>query len=423
MKLTDDQLDALDLMKKGFNVFLTGPGGVGKTFVIQYYKEYCIQHNRKIAITSMTGISALLLNGVTLHSWAGIKRGNETIKSIKSKPYYLKRWTSTYALVIDEISMMSRELFEMLHDLACNLRQSQRPFGGLQVIILGDFGQLKPVDSNSLVFESLIFNNFKIVHMKTIVRQKGDAQFIKILNNIRLGILDSETQKLLESRLCSSDNIPKRPDGILATKLSATNADINTLNQEELQKLGTPMTNYPAHFFLKLEALIKVPSEVFKAKIPGQISRAPDDLILAPKAQVLLLINLDFNAGLVNGSRGIVLNCSTNFITVQFLNGEIRDILHHSWEVHDNNKIIGEKHQFPLILAWATTIHASQGSTLDFAELNLGSSIFEAGQAYVALSRLKSLDSLYISQLDYTRIKADPRVIEFYLKIENIKPV
>lgn len=425
MKLTDEQLDALDLMKEGRNVLITGPGGVGKTSIIQYYQDYCIQRERKIAVTSMTGISALLINGITLHSWAGIQKGDErdiTILAsrIKNKRHYMKRWKETYALVIDEISMMSRELFETLEALARLLRQSPRFFGGLQIILSGDFGQLRPIDSNALIFESPLFNpNFKIFHMTTIIRQKGDMPFQNALNKIRLGLIDSEIKALLESRLYPSDAIPQRPDGIIATKLSATRNDINALNQEELEKLGTPKTVYLSEFMLYHPEPRIVPIEVFKAEIPYQVSRAPDHLILAPKAQVLLLINLDFAAGLVNGSRGIVLECQPNSVKVQFLNGEIREITSYTWEVKKDKKIIGEKNQIPLILAWATTIHASQGSTIDYAELNLGSSLFEPGQAYVALSRIRCLSGLYISQLDYTKIKADPRVVQFYQKLNN----
>lgn len=416
LTLTPDQQKAIEIIKSGKNVFITGPGGVGKGEIIRYYKRICLQ---TIAVTSMTGVSALLIEGNTLHSWAGIGLGTKTVielvKKIKGSNALRNRWKNVKVLVIDEISMMSPLLFEKLEEIARIVRGNDEPFGGIQLILSGDFAQLRPIDSDKYCFESERWSVCidEIVYLQEIIRQT-DPIFQNCLNEIRLGIITDDTINILQSRVKAKLKVLP---GLRPTRLYSKRLDVNTINEYELSKISDPVHEYDDKVVI-IPNKNKAISQQYRQFLIDKIHkscRVLSKLRLAKNAQVMLLTNLDQDANLVNGSRGVVEDFDeAGYPIVKFANGIITAIHPHSWTLEDENNVIVEKVQVPLMLAWAATIHSSQGSSLDLVAVNIGQSIFEYGQAYVALSRVRTLEGLRIVDLDCKRINCHPKVKEFY---------
>lgn len=417
--LTEKQEYAINLIKQGKNIFITGPGGVGKGEIIRYYKRIC---TRPIAVTSLTGISSILIDGQTLHSWAGIGLGTRTtvelIKKIKGSKPLNSRWNGTQVLVIDEISMLSPELFEKLEEIARNVRHNDAPFGGIQLILSGDFAQLKPVDSKDYCFQSERWDACidETVYLDQIIRQQ-DSVFQKCLNEVRLGSITEETKEILKSRYKAKLKVLH---GLKPTRLYSKRVDVNSINDEELSKI-----TFEIHeFYEKINisstrgSFISENHRQFLIDRINKSCRVLPTLKLAKTAQVMLLTNLDPGSNLVNGSRGVVEDFAEDgFPIVKFANGIKTIIKPHSWILEDERQVCVEKVQVPLILAWAATIHSSQGQSLDLVSINLGQSIFEYGQAYVALSRVRTLEGLRIVDLDFSRMVCHPKVKEFYEKL------
>jgi ATP-dependent DNA helicase PIF1 len=414
IKLTKKQNEAYSLMEKGTSVFITGPGGVGKTSLIktfvQVYKE-----SKIIGVTSTTGISALLFGGTTLHSFLGIGLGTGTIDSISkkifSRSYLGKRWRELEILIIDEISMLSPVLFDKLEAVARIVRHNELPFGGIQLILSGDFLQLPCINSNEFCFEASTWKSCiqNTVYLTEIMRQK-DLIFQNCLNNIRLGFLPKETRKILSSRVGVQ---LKNNHGILPTKLYSTNRDVDYINNQELDKLEKLDLdfyeyNLETHFYQGESKNRKYIKEKYK-----KYCTAKETLHLCVGAQVMLLHNLDNSSGLVNGSRGVVTKFVDDIPVVKFLNGKEVIIDYHTWECEEADRKIMKIIQIPLKLAYAISQHKSQGSTLDYAEIDL-SNCFEYGQGYVAISRIKNIDNLSIIDIDFNKIVAHPTALEYY---------
>lgn len=376
---------------------------------IKVYKQ-----NKIMGITSTTGISALLFGGTTLHSFTGIGLGTSSVESIVKKiytrPQLRKRWTDLEILIIDEISMLSPQLFDKLENIARRVRRNDEPFGGIQLILSGDFCQLPCINSDDFCFESKTWGKCidHTVYLTEIMRQK-DREFQECLNNIRIGLLPEKTIKLLNSRL----NVRlKNEFGIKPTKLYSTNYSVDYINNKELDKLAK---KDPDFYEYNMEFYV-YPGTKNKEHIIEKYKKscnAPDNLQLCIGAQVMLLWNLDTDGGLVNGSRGVVTNFINDVPVVKFLNGRELIIEHHIWEMEENDKKVLRAIQIPLKLAYCLTIHRSQGCSLDYAEIDL-SNIFESGMAYVALSRVKSIKGLSIVGIDLDKIKAHPKAVEFY---------
>jgi ATP-dependent DNA helicase PIF1 len=413
IKLTEKQIEAFSLMDQGYNIFLTGAAGSGKTMLIKtfisLYKE-----SKIIGVTSTTGISALLFGGTTLHSYLGIGLGTGTIESITKKIFMFswlrKRWNDLETLVIDEISMLSPELFDKIEEIARIVRRNKKPFGGIQLILSGDFCQLPCVKSEDFCFEAKSWDtciNYNI-YLTEIMRQT-DKEFQDCLNNIRIGLLPKNTKKILESRIGVE---LKNEFGIKPTKLYSTNYSVDYINRNELDKLDTELYEYDMETIVypgcKNKALVVEKHKKYCAAV--------DLLQLCVGSQVMLIYNMSIENGLVNGSRGVITQFINDIPIVRFLNGEERVIDYHVWEVEENDKKIMKMIQIPLKLAWAFTIHKIQGCTLDYAEIDL-SNCFEYGMSYVALSRVKNLNSLSIIDIDFEKIKANPKAIDFYKKL------
>lgn len=418
INLNKKQNEAYEMMIKGYNVFITGMAGTGKTSVVKMFYQIA-KYNKKIGITSTTGISALLFGGSTLHSFTGIGLGNGSVFSLTQKiqknGFMRNRWRKLDILIIDEVSMLSPVLFDKLEEIARIIRKNSKPFGGIQLILSGDFCQLPCVQSEKFCFQSEIWDNcvHKTIYLNEIIRQK-DTAFQKVLNNIRIGNITQDVIDLLESRV---DKNLDNSYGIKPTQLFSTNASVDYINEQELDKL----TEISDVEFFEYEMELEIPKKTKTYLVEKYLKScsAVDQLQLCVGAQVMLLHNLDIDNGLVNGSRGIIVDFVEDLPIVKFLNGTQTFIDYHTWEIEDNDKLIMSITQIPLKLAWCLTIHKCQGVSLDYAEVNL-ENIFEYGQAYVGLSRIKNIEGLSISGLKIDKIKAHPEAVAYYKKLSIV---
>lgn len=429
MDLNEAQTAAFQAVKSGRNIFLTGPAGSGKSFLLQTILKWGAVTGKHIAVTALTGCAALLLgfSAKTLHSWAGIGLGRDTAEkladAIKRSPSSKARWRKTSILIIDEISMMTPELFEKLDGIGKLVRASAAPWGGIQLVLCGDFLQLPPVVRGlsgetaigRFAFESPAWKTANLdPHVLTKIERQTDAAFQTLLNECRIGEPSAASIAVLQSR----QHLDWKSQTIRPTLLFSRNADVDSINEKNLAALQKPLRMFDAHTAIdRSDPTLEVPTgERLERVLEKLDSDAPymPHLELCVGAQVMLLFNKDIEAGLVNGSRGVVIDfrISDGVPIVQFLHGDPIAVEAHGWASADFPAVV--RLQIPLRVAYAVTIHKSQGATLDCALVDIGSTTFEYGQAYVALSRVRNLESLYIWNLDPARIRAHPTVIRFY---------
>lgn len=447
--LSPDQQYAYDKFVQGENILVMGPGGTGKTQLVKQMVQFTKQINKNIQVCAMTGCAAILLNcnARTIHSWSGIrlaKGSNEKVISevIKNKKA-MAAWKKASGLILDEVSMLSKKIFEIIEAVARIVKKSSLPFGGMQVIFTGDFFQLPPVgthgepDTELFCFESpvwsTVFKPENQIELTTMFRQT-DPKYIEILQQIRKGNLDNENRDLLQTYLHRDLTTEHTP-----TKLFPIRSKVDYINNMMFAKLidkefvfelvrRTDCTTF-------IESGKPIPTDTIQRvkqmsiqekeyELDHLTANIPCTQVLRLKkgAVVMCIVNLDMDQSICNGSQGIVIDMNENGPLVKFSNGVLKWISPHYWQSEENPCIaIG---QYPLILSWAITIHKIQGATLDMAEIDIGMSIFEYGQTYVALSRIKSLEGLYLSAFQPERIKANPKVIEFYRKWSALaKPV
>jgi len=427
MQLNKGQTDALDVIETGQNVLITGQGGVGKSELIKKVRILYEERGKVIHVTALTGIAALNVKGSTLHRWAGIglgdKKPDELLRKVRRHPKGKANWLNTSILIVDEVSMLSPELFTKLDYIGKNLRRSDSVFGGIQLIFCGDFCQLGPVKVDAYCFESLLWEqcNFVICHLTENMRQ-SDALFQKMLSEIRMGYASNETKEILRSRIGATVGT----DEIQPTRLYSNRASVDEMNIKALRKLTTPEN--PTQLF---EAYDNVTdgsyNEEQRENYIGMLEKccqARKELYLKVGAQVMLINNLDPDAGLVNGSRGVVtsfefINENERRPVVKFLNGISLLITHAVWDFEIDDLTTVSRSQLPLILAWGMTLHKCQSMTIDAIEIDLGDTIFAPGQFYTGLSRVRSLEGLSITQLNFDKLICDPKVREFYEKLEK----
>ena len=420
--LDEKQQKVINYCKKGKNIFVTGPGGTGKSFLIKELLKYFISEGKKIAVCALTGVSAELLgcNAKTIHSWSGtgiLKGDLEKIIDNIYKREKDKKWLSTDVLIVDEVSMMNKKLFESLDEIGKLIRKINKPFGDIQLIFLGDFYQLPPVgddhdmDTYKFCFESDLWKKtfHKTIVLTKIYRQK-DKIFSKILNSVRKGVISHEDFDILSKRInkkCDKD-IP-----IIAPKKRF----VNRVNEDRLDSLQGDILSYEFSYVRTEDYDYDTDPEIEQCAKNSLLADINQIIHLKIGAKVMCTCNLitEGEYQIVNGSQGIVIGLSGELPIVSFNNG-LTQIMDYQLTMSDEVEGLGIK-QIPLMLSWAITIHKSQGITLDSAIIDIGSGIFRAGQAYVALSRVKCLEGLILKDINAQKIWANQKVKEFY---ENI---
>lgn len=444
ISLSTEQEIAFNKYKRGLNVFITGPGGTGKTELIRTIYRDAIESEKRIKVCALTGTAAILLEckASTVHSFSGIGLGNGTteaiIKKIQNTPSSRSNWRSTEILVIDEVSMMSQKLFDLLDYIGRTIRRNSRPFGGIQLIFSGDFYQLPPVckdiDDNpgkNFCFESeqwletFHFNNHvELIH----IFRQNDDNYRKILNQIREGKIKKSSYNFLKQFV----DRPQVDLIIKPTKLYPTKNKVDNINSNELLKLTGEDVEFNIKYIYDLQMTEK--QKILRLNyrdeeittefmyLQGNMRCAPS-YTLRVGCQVMCIVNIDINDSqpVCNGSQGIVVGFNEkNFPIVKFQKGQFDKVMvPYTWQ-SENIPGIGVS-QVPLILAWALTIHKSQGATMDCIEVDAGSGIFECGQTYVALSRVRDLAGLYLSAFDVSKIKINRKVQDFYELLKQHK--
>jgi ATP-dependent DNA helicase PIF1 len=442
---------ALQCYENRENIFLTGPGGTGKSSLIRFMVETSNQRNDNVQVCAMTGCAAILLNcnATTLHSWSGIKMAKgkncEIITNIKNNKKVASTWRKTNILILDEVSMLSVRTLELLNEIAMVVRNNKKPFGGMQLVFSGDFYQLPPIGdaedgSGQFCFQSPLWNElFPIdnhIELTKLFRQK-DPVYKRILNNIRCGVIEKEDMVLLKNRLQVQYD-KEANNGVVPTKLYSTKASVDKINQQEFDKLTTP--SYEYHIIQKEDCISNLDSgkpfsTPFIEKHRKQITKMQKEmefryltenspiekmLCLKEGANVMCTVNLDIESGICNGALGVITSFAQSVSgpphpVVLFSNGVKREFHIKYWQSEEYPILaVG---QIPLKLAWAMTIHKSQGATLSMGEIDIGNTIFECGQTYVALSRIQSLEGLYLRAFNPTKIRVNTKVQDFYRKI------
>lgn len=423
MKLNDGQQRAFEAIKSGRNVFLTGQAGTGKSELIKVIKEYYESRGQVCGITSLTGNSAMILKGTTIHRWSGYGigkyKGQELLEKTRKNRFAMKNWKSTHLLVIDEVSMMSPDMLDALDFMARNIRRVNRPFGGLQLLLSADMCQLPPVKTDAYCFESKTWAlcDFDIHYLRENMRQ-SNREFQAVLAEIRMGVVSDAGRALLQSRLHAKVGTAD----IIPTKLFPKRASVDTINMSKLKELikdDNKPEVFPAIDYY--QSTVQVDERYKKEHIEmlNKSCQAKTRLELCVGAQVVLIHNLDIDAGLCNGSRGVIIGFEELRPVVRFMNGIEMIIQFHDWEVKLNDQTSICRRQIPLILGYAMTIHKAQGMSLDCVEVDLGLDNFADGQFYTALSRVRTVEGLSISDLDFSALKCDHKVLAFYKAIES----
>jgi ATP-dependent DNA helicase PIF1 len=439
MVLSEEQLRAIRAVEDGKNVFITGSGGVGKSQVSKYIIASLKEKGKPFAVAAPTGIAAVPLGGVTMHSLLGVGPDEGSVDSIvsqiSSNKEKLQKWCTMKTLLIDEISMMHPIFFCKCDKVARKLRsQSSLPFGGIQIVLVGDFFQLPPVDRDvpkdekpsvedahpRFCFQVPVWKELNLVtiELTKIFRQK-DQTFVAALQRARFGEHTRNDVDLLQSRVEAGLDCK---DGIIPTRLYSYNVDVDKINTERLEELNGEEKTYRYTIHSRNSSNRnerskddKKHDKKIKSYINQILKKPPVEQVIRLKedAQVVLLANIDIEQELVNGSRGIVGEFSPEGLPiVKFTNGVTREIRQHKWESKDFDVEIVYV-QLPLKLAWALTIHRCQGMSLDRAIVSMRG-IFSPGQAYVALSRIRTLEGLSLKDFDPRSIKAHPQVAHFY---------
>jgi ATP-dependent DNA helicase PIF1 len=459
--LSIEQQCALQQFEDGDNLFVTGEGGTGKTLLIRHLVKSAHSNHHKVQVCALTGCAALLLecNARTIHSWSGIKLGkgdpNDIVTSILYNHAARNAWRTTDVLIVDEVSMMSRRIFDLLNHVGKRVRGSSKPFGGIQVVFVGDFFQLPPVSKqddeegdDQFCFESAdwtdIFPMDNHIVLNTMFRQ-DDLTFRRILGNIRMGKIEEDDVMVLKEYVERAYD-KESHGGVIPTKLFPTKNKVEAINKQMFEELDgeshtfmftskTNCTKYldgsdkdiPPAILAKCRKSLNPQRTTYEVNSLAENTPCVKVLELKKGANVMCTVNLDLDNGICNGSIGTVVgfreseegSLSKKMPIVLFSNGRTVIMTEKYWQSEDYPTVaVG---QFPLCLAWAITIHKIQGATLTMAEIDIGSGVFECGQTYVALSRVKNLNGLYLSRFDPKKIKTNPKVKKFYDSIPLVE--
>lgn len=393
---------ALDILKTGANVFLTGEPGAGKTYVINQYINWLEAAGLKVAVTASTGIAATHIGGMTIHSWSGIGIKDALspydLDQIAGREKIVKRAKSAQVLVIDEISMLDGKVLDMVDQVLRTVRQSGEPFGGMQIVCIGDFFQLPPVtrqgDMMRYAFESTAWQNMKplICYITEQYRQE-DEMLLGLLGSIRRNEIEDDHYTLLQEQteIAYEDLEP--------TRLYTHNADVDAVNHQKLIELPGGAKRYTMQGTGRKQLVEGLAKNCL----------SPEQLILKEDAMVMCTKN-NFEAGYVNGTLARVVRFEEGFPVIETTAGKQILIKSTTWELTEDKKVLASIEQLPLRLAWAITVHKSQGMSLDAAEIDL-SKAFVYGQGYVALSRVRSLDGLKVTGMHPNALQVDPKIV------------
>lgn len=399
------QEQALDILKTGANVFLTGEPGAGKTHVTNAYVAWLEAAGVPVAVTASTGIAATHIGGMTIHSWSGIGvRDTLThgdLEQIAGRERVVKRLEKAQVLIIDEVSMLDAKQLDMVEVVARTVRRSDEAFGGLQVVLVGDFFQLPPVTKQGEVMRYAFISHAwerarpLVCYLHEQYRQ-ADEQLLSLLGDIRRNQIEDDHYMLL------SEQTEIAYEDIEPTRLYTHNADVDSVNATRLSELGGPSRTFSMQSTGSkpmVEALVRT-------------CLSPQQLVLREDAMVMCTKN-NFEAGYVNGTLGRVVSFDHDdgWPIIETAAGKRVTIRPASWEVAEDGKVKAAIEQVPLRLAWAITVHKSQGMSLDAAEVDLSRS-FVYGQGYVALSRVRSLQGLKVLGMHQNALMVDPRVVE-----------
>jgi ATP-dependent DNA helicase PIF1 len=397
-----EQQKALNTIIEGNNVFLTGAGGVGKSYTLSNVISWARDNGKKYAVTATTGSAAVLINGRTIHSYLGIGLGVKSAEQLACKVLAFKptanKIKNLELLIIDEISMMDADLMNKIDELLKIIRKSNRAFGGVQVVFVGDFCQLQP-PKGAYCFTSSSWKRAdpKVIVLKQSMRQKDDTDFQELLNALRFGkCSDTIIQKLDTTKnnsFCGS---------VKPTMLYCRNVDVDHINEKNFQEQ------------LKKETRVVI----YKAKYSNALAESwcesckiPKEFKLCVGCQVVCTWNIDLDGGIINGTRGIVKGMFDKSVVIELVNGRNVVIDYIKATNQDCEKCFVE--YLPLKLAWALTVHKSQGMTLDCVVVNL-SGVFACGQGYTALSRVRNMSSLQVHNVSKRCFKTDYDVLSFY---------
>jgi len=399
------QKTALDILKSGKNVFITGSAGTGKTYLLNQYTQYLKERRVYPTIVAPTGIAASHLGGQTIHSFfaLGIRDSIDEgyVDFLLDKKYLKTRFSKLKLLIIDEVSMISPEIFSSMDLILRGFKGTDAPFGGVQVVISGDFFQLPPISKvpkeKRFAWQSPVWKalDLQTCYLQEKFRQDDD-RLIQVLDDIRLGEISASSEELLASRHEKELSIGT------PTKLYTHNVDVDRINLDELDKLE----GEPKLFVYESKGSQKNIEKIFKSSL------VLEELALK-KGAVVIFIKNNLEAGYVNGTTGTVLSFSPidNMPIVRTTEGLKIKLDLEDWSLeNDSGKVTATVSQVPLRLAWAITIHKSQGMTLDAAEIDL-SKTFETGQGYVALSRIKNIEGLRLMGLNTMALRVDPLIL------------
>lgn len=425
--LNNKQQLAVDQTINGENILITGPAGTGKSYTIKHIIELLQGNGKKIGLTATTGTAAFIIGGQTIHSFMGLGIDDRSIADIfikiKNRSNIYKTLGELDVLIIDEVSMLDTILFEKISEILCYVKSHflkdtellNKPFGGIQIILIGDFCQLAPVNGIYCFLSKLWERaNIKVILLEELVRQNDDILFQQILQIIRKGKCTDNIIKVL--------NVLKNTqfdDEIIPTKLYPKNVNVDKINEIEILKLK--------------EAGNK--TQIYKADATNDNIKniSKYDVELVENSQVIVTRNIDIATGVVNGTRGIIKNLFKDFVIIKDVDGNFHNITYCK-DVFDFDKTDKSAKaakaakaaksyilHMPLKVSYALSIHKSQGMTIDALEIDLGDNIFTCGQGYTALSRAKSLKCIKIIDVSKESFKINPYVKVFYNNVNNVK--
>jgi hypothetical protein len=426
------QEQALNILKTGANVFLTGEPGAGKTHTVNTFVDYLRTRFVEPAITASTGIAATHIGGMTIHSWSGIgiktKLDKYDLDKIASSEYIVKRVNRTKVLIIDEVSMLSPNTLDMIDMVCREIKQSVEPFGGMQIVLVGDFFQLPPIIKKDFEEDKQISilpqvglvadgrfaygsgawqrAGFVVCYLTEQHRQ-DDNDFLSMLSGIRSNNFSPEHLKHLSSRQMDYDDMPEETEKV--TKLFSHNIDVDRVNDNELAKLEEQTKSF--------KMIASGNDRIADTLKKGCLS--PENLELKKGAVVMCTKN-NQKEHFVNGTLGTIIGFEefSGYPIIKTRNGRNIVVSPMDWTVEENGKIRAQINQVPLRLAWAITVHKSQGMSMDAAVMDL-SQVFEYGQGYVALSRVRRLSGLYLLGINEHALKVHPEILKKDIDFKN----